>query len=122
MAFYDLTKTEREKLSRKIELDILDGIISGEGNKIEKHFSDIDTYIRKAAYSAVDKIYNNNPELKKGIVVLLNSLFESGNNHIRQTVINAAGEIGITDFQVVEKLIEKGLTDGHHSIRNAVIG
>jgi hypothetical protein len=36
--------------------------------------------------------------------------------------VNAAGEIAMRDFAVVEDLFHKGLFDEHHSVRNAVIG
>ena len=49
-------------------------------------------------------------------------MFQFSDEKIRQTTINAAGEIGIKDFSAVERLMEKGLYDGHHSVRNAVIG
>ena len=41
---------------------------------------------------------------------------------MRQTTINAAGEIGMHDFAPIEHLMEAGLFDKHHSIRNAVFG
>ena len=41
---------------------------------------------------------------------------------IRQTVINAAGEIGKLNFKIVQHFFDKGLFDIHHSPRNAVIG
>ena len=41
---------------------------------------------------------------------------------IRQTAVNAAGEIGIKNFGAVEHVFDKGLFDHHHSVRNAVIG
>ncbi len=44
------------------------------------------------------------------------------NENVRQTAVNAAGEIGMQDFDGVEHFFERGLFDGHHSVRNAVIG
>lgn len=41
---------------------------------------------------------------------------------IRQTAINAAGEIGKKDFEVVQYIFDHSLFDLHHSPRNAVIG
>ena len=41
---------------------------------------------------------------------------------IRQTVINAAGEIGMHSFTEIEELLGKGLSDPHHRVKNAVIG
>lgn len=41
---------------------------------------------------------------------------------IRQTVINAAGEIGKFHFDKVQDFMDIGLFDVHHRVRNAVIG
>lgn len=41
---------------------------------------------------------------------------------VRQTIINAAGEIGKKDFPIVQHFFDTGLFDPHHSPRNAVIG
>ena len=90
--------------------------------KITEYFSDEDTYIRKTAYLAIGKIYKANVTLHTKIISVLNILFNSANEKIRQTTINAAGEIGIFDFASVEQLMNKGLFDSHHSVRNAVIG
>jgi DNA polymerase III alpha subunit (gram-positive type) len=71
---------------------------------------------------AIGKIYKSNKELQHKIIHLLDLLFKSDNEKIRQTAINAAGEIGMIDFAVTEHLMEQGLFDVHHSVRNAVIG
>ena len=122
MGFYDLSKKEREQLvldmSNKIklsfEVNFLDHLIV--------YFSDEDTYIRKAAYLAVGKIYNSSFSLQKIILQVLEKLYSHKNEKIRQTVINAAGEIGKYYFEDVVVFFDKGLFDMHHSVRNAVIG
>lgn len=50
------------------------------------------------------------------------SEFSARRFKVRQSVINATGEIGKKDFEIVETLFDKGLFDEHHSVRNAVIG
>ncbi|GDX51087.1 hypothetical protein LBMAG27_01340 [Bacteroidota bacterium] len=122
MSFYQLNKTERQKLVTKISNDILSDIEKATNKKVSQYFSDDDTYIRKTAYLAIGKIYKQDKKLKKIILSMLNSLIKSDNEKIRQTVINASGEIGIIDFRTVEILMEEGLFDSHHSVRNAVIG
>lgn len=122
MAFYDLSKIERIELVEKINLHILSEIKKGKHKLTLTYFSDEDTYIRKTAYLAIGKIYNAHPELRKSIMQLFEALFVHEDAKVRQTVINAAGEIGKTDFHPIEKLMEKGLFDEHHSVRNAVIG
>ncbi|HWB63083.1 MAG TPA: sister chromatid cohesion protein PDS5, partial [Chitinophagales bacterium] len=86
------------------------------------YFSDEDTYIRKNAYQAVGKIYQSEKEWQAGILHQLVTLLKSPDEKVRQTAINAAGEIGMKDFKPVEQLMEQGLFDEHHSVRNAVIG
>ncbi|MGI9543616.1 MAG: sister chromatid cohesion protein PDS5 [Cyclobacteriaceae bacterium] len=109
-------------LVEKINQDILSNLSEGRDKKLLKYFSDEDTYIRKAAYQNVGKIYLGNERLKKVIVAKLSDLLNSQEAKIRQTAINAAGEIGKTHFQTVEELFDQGLFDPHHSVRNAVIG
>jgi hypothetical protein len=41
---------------------------------------------------------------------------------VRQTVINAAGEIGKFHFEKIQYFMEKGLFDDHHRVKNAVVG
>lgn len=122
MAFYDLEKTQRRQLADKINREILPEIRSGKAKNLGEYFSDEDTYIRKTGYLAVGKIIKKHPELKSKVIALLTDLLNSDNEKIRQTVVNAAGEIGKTDFPAVEAFMEKGLFDEHHSVRNAVIG
>ena len=122
MSFYDLNKEERIVLVNEINHHIISDVKKGEQNHIISYFSDEDTYIRKTTYLTIGKIYKANKELHAVILQLLNSLFKSGNEKVRQTVINSAGEIGMKDFTPIEKLMEQGLFDEHHSVRNAVIG
>ncbi len=122
MSFYQLNKSDRQNLVDQINIHILTDIENKSNKKIIQYFSDEDTYIRKTAYLAIGKIYKSNEKLKKKILAELNTLFNSDNEKIRQTVINAAGEIGIVDFPPIEHLMEQGLFDLHHSVRNAVIG
>jgi HEAT repeat protein len=122
MSFYELSKEERIKLVDKMNREILAELKSDKNKFILTYFSDEDTYIRKTGYLAIGKIYKAHQELQKTILILLNTLFKSENEKIRQTAINAAGEVGIVDFKPIEKLMEQGLFDEHHSVRNAVIG
>ena len=122
MSFYSLTKEERIKLVSKIGNEILADVRSGKKQRIENYFSDEDTYIRKSAYQSIGKIYFSDHTLQKKIIVLLEGLLKSENDKIRQTVVNSAGEIGMSDFSTVEDFFHKGLFDAHHSVRNAVIG
>lgn len=122
MAFYDLDKEERMKLVSLMNTAIAEEVSSGIRKKIIEYFSDEDTYIRKTAYLAIGRLYKSRPELQKKILDLLTSLFLSEEAKIRQTCINAAGEIGMLHFDVIETLMVKGLFDTHHIVRNAVIG
>ena len=122
MSFYDLDKSERIELVEKINQQILSEFKNGKHKFILDYFSDEDTYIRKTGYLATGKIYLAHKILHPSILKLLNTLFKHENEKIRQTVINAAGEIGKKDFDPIEHLMNLGLCDEHHSVRNAVIG
>jgi len=122
MAFYDLSKDARAKLALQIRAEIESDLSENAMENVIKYFGDEDTYIRKAAYLASGSIYKDAPQRIDAILKLLNSLMENNDEKVRQTVINAAGEIGIFSFGAIEHLLEKGLTDVHHKVRNAVIG
>lgn len=122
MTFYDLDKQDRAKLVKKINNDLLSDLKEGKIADTLMYFSDEDTYIRKNAYLAIGKIYKEEDIYRKKIISLLDKLLKSDNEKIRQTTVNAAGEIGIKDFMNVEHYFDTALFDEHHSVRNAVIG
>ena len=122
MAFYDLHKADRDilvlQINGNIERDIRQHAVAG----LLPYFSDTDTYIRKTAYLAIGRIYLAFPDLQSQIIYALENLFTHADPKVRQTVVNAGGEIGKTDFSVVRHFFDTGLLDEHHSVRNAVIG
>ena len=120
--FYSLTKEQRKEKVEQIQQDIFRELQSGKITKTSFYFEDEDTYIRKAAYEAIGKLYKNHKLLQPKILRLLKALLLSENFKVRQTAINAAGEIGKTDFNTVQQIFDTGLFDTHHSPRNAVIG
>lgn len=122
MSLYDLPKTQREQLVASIYQHILADIQNGSYKKTISYFADEDTYIRKTAYTAIGKIYTQQLPLSNNIINLLQSLLLHADFKVRQTVINAAGEIGKKNFAFVESFFDTGLFDAHHSPRNAVIG
>lgn len=122
MGFYDLTKQKREELVHEIKDYIHKDLSSSKTENIIRYFSDEDTYIRKAAYLSIGRLYFENQSLQSVIIDCLENLFENENFKIRQTVINSAGEIGKQNFEIVQCFFDKGLFDNHHSPRNAVIG
>ena len=132
MGFYNLSKTERQKLVKEIEGKILQVILEldsvTENNDIIipetiwNYSSDNDTYIRKNAYLAIGRIYTAHEELETVILLLLDVMLEDKNEKVRQTSVYALGEIGKKDADMVFKPFEKALMDKHHSVRNAMIG
>jgi len=120
--FYDLPKHERDELVATIYSEILAGLKTSDPDNIIARFSDKDTYIRKSAYLAAGKIYFAHKNLNTKIICLLRDLMKHEDFKVRQTVINAAGEIGKVHFDVVQPFFDAGLFDVHHSPRNAVIG
>ena len=121
MGFYDLTKEERVQRTEQIFFKILLHLEKSKYSPFP-YFSDADTYIRKAGYQSVGKIFNTRPELHAQIIGTLQNCLIEKNEYIRQTTINAAGEIGMKDFDSVERFFDTGLFDDHHAVRNAVIG
>ncbi len=122
MSFYDLPKQQRSNVVEEIHKTIFSEIQQNSLTKIADYFSNQDTYIRKSAYQVFGKIYNHNQDLRKIIISNLDKLITYQDSKIRQTVINAAGEIGIKDFAAVEHFFDRALFDEHSSLRNAVIG
>jgi len=122
MGFYDLTKEERIVLVNRIYKEIEKDLAKDQTKSLQVYFSDQDTYIRKTGYLAIGKIFYNNRELRKKIIVVLATLLKSEEPKIRQTVVNAAGEIGKCHFNLVKGFFDVSLFDEHHSVRNAVIG
>ncbi|TKC05531.1 HEAT repeat domain-containing protein [Pedobacter polaris] len=122
MAFYDLTKAERLNLVEDIKTNIRQELEQNLLNQIIQYFSSEDTYIRKSAYLSCGRLYFSDDSLKTKIIATLKTLLQHNDFKIRQTVINAAGEIGKNDFETVKSFFDEGLFDKHHSPRNAVIG
>ena len=122
MLFYSLPKHERSNLVAAISNNILNELKGQQLKNTLAYFADEDTYIRKSAYLSLGRIYFANKELQPKIIKMLDKLLQEDGFKIKQTVINAAGEIGKKDFEVVQHIFDKGLFDKHHSPRNAVIG
>lgn len=122
MRFYQQSKPERTKLVATIKRQIFDEYISGKSAHTILYFSNDDTYIRKAAYLSVGRIYLAHQMLREKIIIGLRDFLREDDFKTRQTVINAAGEIGKAHFNIVQEFFDRGLFDPHHSPRNAVIG
>ncbi|MRG43681.1 HEAT repeat domain-containing protein [Chitinophaga sp. SYP-B3965] len=119
MAFYDLPKEERATLVRQMEAIIEKAVLTSQLQPLLIYAADEDTYIRKSAYQALGKIYPAHPA---AVLQGITTLMQNGEAKVRQTAVNAAGEIGRHDFSVIRAYMDQGLTDAHYSVRNAVIG
>src|SRR5688572_2467095 len=122
MAFYTNSKEVRKEIVKKINGDILADLNINSTRKIIEYFGNEDTYIRKSAYIAVGNIVLTDANKLKRVLNMLDELSSHDDYRIRQSVINAAGEIGKKNFNSVEHIFDNGLIDAHHSPRNAVIG
>jgi HEAT repeat protein len=122
MGFYDLNKEDRVKIVQQIYNHLRTALETRNLSKLLKYFSDDDTYIRKTAYRSIGKLFSQEPEYRDSIMDVLSQLVREDLHTIRQTTINAAGEIGMKHFEIVESFFDKGLFDKHHTVRNAVIG
>lgn len=122
MRYYDLSPTERKQRKEEIKSLVLAAIPTGGNSVLEMLFSDDDTHTRKVTYLELSKIYSSNDAFRPEILSILNKYIAHSDEKVRQTVVYASGEIAAKDFAVVEHLIEKGLLDTHHSVRNASTG
>ncbi|BAO75754.1 HEAT repeat domain-containing protein [Winogradskyella sp. PG-2] len=122
MSFYDLLKRKRNQLVEEINQDIENDLKKHNTENIIKYFAYEDTYIRKTAYLAIGKIFYSQKQLQSEIFLVLKELMKSEDELVRQTVINAAGEIGKFHFDKIQYFMDAGLFDKHHRVRNAVIG
>lgn len=122
MTFYSLSKAERTAVVETIHNEIREDVRQGGTVRVLRYFSDEDTYIRKSGYLAIGKIYKEDKKDLAAVIALLNTLLTENDFKVRQTVINAAGEIGKSDFAIVEYFFDKGLFDENAAVRNAVIG
>ena len=98
MGFYDLDKQDRVALIGQISSNIAADLHSGKDRMLRQYFADDDTYIRKSAYLAIGKLYSAHGLPRTSIISALNALLSADDPKIRQTAVNAAGEIGKTDF------------------------
>jgi HEAT repeat protein len=122
VGFYDLDKAQRIKLVEKIQDELKRDLEHNSRTHLLSRFSDEDTYIRKSAYLSAGRIYFSALAQREKIISILWELLREEDFRIRQTVVNAAGEIGIKEFEAVAEFFDKNLFDEHHSVRNAVIG
>lgn len=122
MAFYELDKASRANLVSRIKADLFNDLKKNALKAALLYFGDEDTYIRKAAYLSIGKLYLEGKDKQSLIIQQLGKLSTHNDFKVRQTVVNAAGEIGKTDFETVRHFFETALFDEHHSVRNAVIG
>jgi hypothetical protein len=102
--------------------DIIGDLSKNSVDYITKYTSDEDTYIRKNAYLILGRNYRDSERNRETILTLLNNLSTHKNELIRQTIINAAGEIGKYFAKDILDLMEKAMNDEHFKVRNAVIG
>ena len=130
MGFYDLSKQERQKIVKETENNILKAI-NDSVDKLDKklvpdvildYASDSDTYVRKNAYIAINKIYLEHNDLREKILQILDNMLENPEERVRQTAVYSMGEIGKKDSNCVIKKFERAMKDKHRSVRNAVIG
>lgn len=122
MGFYNLEKAERDKLVDHIHQQVAEGFSGHEPGLLIQFYSDGDTYIRKTAYLATGRTWLNRSSLRETIIGMLEQLMKETDFKVRQTTVNAAGEIGKYEFGEVQHFFDMGLFDQHHSVRNAVIG
>ncbi|MBO9153717.1 HEAT repeat domain-containing protein [Chitinophaga sp. GCM10012297] len=119
MAYYDLPKAERTAMAQRMEEEIAGEVAAGRAALLLRYAADEDTYVRKNVYLALGRLYAREPAK---VLKTIAEMFVSAEPKVRQTAVNAAGEIGRKDFGPVRDVMDAGLKDAHHIVRNAVIG
>lgn len=122
MAFYDLSKSERADRVSAIGSDIKQALLAQKAGNVRVYYADDDTYIRKTAYVTTGRLYEEEAALRPAVHTMLAEFLKDDDFRVRQTAINAAGEIGRKHFEEVRTVFDEGLQDTHHAPRNAVIG
>lgn len=121
MGFYDLNQQERKNYSQQIKSELHEDLIQHTFTAHLTYMGHEDTYVRKVAYLAIGQLYFTTNAMD-AVLHHLNSLKTHEHFSVRQSVINAAGEIGKSHFERVVSFFDIGLFDEHHAPRNAVIG
>jgi HEAT repeat protein len=122
MSYYSLPQVARKELAARIAKELRSAVEEHDPEIATAWFDNIDTFIRKAAYIAIGRLWKSIPALHTPILSLLSALFRAESPRVRQTVVNAFGEIAMTDFDEAAGCFRKALFDEDHSVRNAVIG
>ena len=122
MGFYDLSKSERESKVNLIYKALETDLLSNQNTQFLPFFSDEDTYIRKAAYIQTGRLYFKAQNYKQQLLERLFDYLQHPDFKVRQTAVNAGGEIGMKEFAPIHAMLDMALFDAHHSVRNAVIG
>ena len=117
-----MSKSERADRVLVIRREIKSALLDKDFTKAHWYYADDDTYIRKSAYLVTGRLFLEESALRQTILGMLTAFFPDTDFKVRQTVINAAGEIGKWNFEDVRLYFDEGLKDTHHSPRNAVIG
>ena len=120
MGFYDLPKEKRNHLITEMKTRIIDDLEHQNSSHLLVYASDRDTYIRKQAYTILGRLYYQESRLQGRILFAVKDLLTRHDERVRQTAVYVLGEIGQIDK--VAALLERGLNDPHHTVRNGVIG
>jgi hypothetical protein len=105
MAFYNLSKEERAALVRQMEAMIEKAVQTSQLHPLLLYAADEDTYIRKSTCQALGKICHSRPV---AVLQAITTLLQHPGDKVRQTAINAAGEIGRHDFSAVRAYMDRG--------------
>ncbi|MEJ2543113.1 MAG: hypothetical protein P8Y99_03515 [Calditrichaceae bacterium] len=105
-----------------MEKHIAEDLSSGDDKYIRQYASNSDTYIRKNCYLILGRLYTTGYKNKKHMLSVLDSLSQSDDEKIRQTIVYTLGEIGKKDFNAIERRLDIFLKDTHHSVKNGLTG
>jgi HEAT repeat protein len=122
MRNFDLTRKERDYLAEEVEKGIKEDIKKKSSTTIRQFGSDSDIYIRRIVSRVLWWLYRDRPDLKPGVLAILEEHLNHPNAYIRQTMVSTIAEMGAVDPKTAFSLLELTLQDEDPIVKRGVIG
>ena len=121
-SYYHLSREERDELIEEIERGVKQDLKNGASGAAERFGSYPDTYIRRMVSRVTGWLYRDRPDLRYGIVDLLETLLRHPDEKVRQTAVYTIAEIAIADKEDALRLLDLAVHDPHPAVRRGVVG
>jgi HEAT repeat protein len=121
-SYYHLSREDRDELIEEIERGIKEDLKGRVSVVAERFGSYPDTYIRRMVSRVLGWLYRDRPDLRSGIMDLLEKLLRHPDEKLRQTAVYTIAEIAIADTQDALRLLDLAVHDPHPAVRRGVVG